>query len=88
MLPGAQSGKIVVECTRAERPQRVRFVNGGPIEVCLDLELHPERASTRLVADFDARPRGLFRIIFPIFLFVMRRQEKKNLRNLKKALER
>jgi len=42
------------------------------------------RGSTR----GSTRPRGLFRLVFPIFLMVMRRQEAANTLNLKKALER
>jgi hypothetical protein len=82
-----QSGKIEVECIRADRPRRVTFLNGGPVEVCLDVTLEPVGSATRLVARFDARPRGLFWLVFPIFLLVMKRQEKKNVLNLKNALE-
>jgi hypothetical protein len=82
-----QSGKIEVECVRADRPRHVTFVNGGPVEVRLDVTLEPVGSATRLLARFDARPRGLFWLVFPIFLLVMKRQERKNMLNLKKALE-
>jgi carbon monoxide dehydrogenase subunit G len=83
-----QSGKIEVHCVEAERPRKVRFVNGGPIEVDLAVTLEATPQGTRLDARFDAKPRGLFRLVFPIFLMVMRRQEAANMLNLKKALER
>jgi carbon monoxide dehydrogenase subunit G len=82
-----QSGKIEVRCVEAERPRRVRFVNGGPIEVDLAVTLEATARGTRLEARFDARPRGLFRLVFPIFVMIMRRQEAENMVNLKKALE-
>jgi hypothetical protein len=47
-----------------------------------------EDNQTRLYVDFDARPKGFFRLLFPIFLIVMRRQEKANMVNARAALER
>ena len=82
-----QSGKIEVNCVEADRPRKVRFLNGGPIEVDLAVTLEATARGTRLDARFDARPRGLFRLVFPIFLMIMRRQEAANMVNLKKALE-
>ena len=82
-----QSGLIEVECVRAERGRHVTFVNGGPIEVTLNVELTPTRSGTRMRAHFDATPRGWFRLIVPVFLLVMKKQEKENLANLKRALE-
>jgi carbon monoxide dehydrogenase subunit G len=63
-----QSGKLEVHCVEAERPRKVRFVNGGPIEVDLAVSLEPTARGTRLYARFAARPRGLFWLVFPIFL--------------------
>jgi hypothetical protein len=82
-----QSGLIITECTRYDRPHGWTYVNGGPVEVTLDISLAPRGDGTTLVSRFDARPKGLFRVIFPIFLVMMRRQEKTNMANLKGALE-
>jgi hypothetical protein len=82
-----QSGKIEVECIGFDRPNGWTYRNGGPVAVTFDVRLSEEDGATRLVSRFDARPRGMFRLIFPIFLVVMRRQEKANMRNLTRALE-
>ena len=42
----------------------------------------------RLEAVPDARPHGLFRLIFPIFLVMMKREERANMSHLRDALER
>lgn len=82
-----QSRHIEVECTAFDRPHRWVYVNGGPVAVTLTINLMAEGPGTRLVSTFDAQPRGLMRLGFPIFLRVMRRQEAENMRNLKKKLE-
>ncbi|MCA1819979.1 MAG: SRPBCC family protein [Thermoplasmatota archaeon] len=82
-----QSGHIDVECTGFERPTAWTYHNGGPVVVDLSIRLTPEGGGTRLVARFEAHPRGLFRVLFPVFLPVMRKQEKANMANLKRAIE-
>ncbi|RZU75415.1 hypothetical protein EV384_3956 [Micromonospora kangleipakensis] len=42
----------------------------------------------QLHAEFEPRPHGWFRLIFPLFLFAIRRQEKANMTYLREALER
>jgi hypothetical protein len=83
----AGSPIVVTECTRAERPKHVTLVNGGPISVNLDVSLTPTAHGTRLDARFDATPHGFMRLLFPIFLVIIRRQEKANMVHLKAYLE-
>lgn len=40
-----------------------------------------------LASRFDARPQGWFRLVFPIFLLIMRKTERENKVNAKRALE-
>jgi hypothetical protein len=82
-----QSGRIQVECTGFDRPDGWTYLNGGPVAVTFDVRLTEEDGATRLVSRFDARPRGMFRLIFPFFMMIMRRQERTNMRNLTRALE-
>lgn len=82
-----QSGRIQVECTGFDRPNGWTYLNGGPVAVTLDVRLSEEEGATRLVSRFDARPRGMFRLVFPVFLMIIRRQERENMRNLTRALE-
>ncbi len=83
-----QSGSIVCECTKFDRPNGWSYVNGGPVAVHLDISLKRRGQYTTLVSRFDARPRGFFTLIFPIFMQIMKRQEKANMTNAKMALER
>ena len=50
--------------------------------------LEPEGNQTRLLVAFDARPNGWFRLVFPLFYVMMKRQEKANMVNCRAALER
>jgi hypothetical protein len=68
-----QSKLIEVECTDYERPHGWAYLNEGPVNVRLTVELTPVGSGTKLDSTFDARPNGWFRIVFPIFVQVMRR---------------
>jgi len=50
--------------------------------------LEPIPDGTRLHAEFEPRPHGWFRLIFPIFLQVIRGEEKANMTYLREAVER
>ena len=82
------SPHLEVECVEHDRPRRWAFHNGGPIEVMFVARLEPIEEGTRLRADFDARPHGWFRLVFPLFLLSMRREERANMTHLRSALER
>jgi hypothetical protein len=79
---------VDVECVRYERPLSWSYHNGGPIEVTFTARLEPTPAGARLHADFDATPHGWFRLIFPLFLRQMRKEERANMTHLRTALER
>jgi uncharacterized protein YndB with AHSA1/START domain len=83
----AGSPIIEAECTRAERPTHVTLVNGGPISVTLDLSISPIPGGSRMDAHFDATPHGFMRLLFPIFLIILCRQEQANMAHLKAYLE-
>lgn len=82
------SKQIEVECVEYDRPVRWAHVNGGPVAVTFTGRIQPEGGKTRLLVDFDARPKGLFRLVFPIVLVIMRRKEKANMASARDALER
>ncbi|MFZ1677918.1 MAG: hypothetical protein WAT91_11625 [Saprospiraceae bacterium] len=65
----------------------LEFVNGGPLEVTLELTLTSAGDATEMESKFIATPHGFIRAIFPIFRKKMKRQEQENMMNLKKALE-
>ena len=84
---GAPSA-IEVECLEFERPHRWVHVNGGPIAVTFTGTVEPVDGGSLLGARFDARPRGWFRLVFPAFVVMTRRQEKANMTHLREAVER
>jgi carbon monoxide dehydrogenase subunit G len=84
----SKSRHIICECTRFDRPSGWTYVNGGPIEVTLDVTLEPSGDGTTLRASFSAHPKGIAWVFFPVFVRIMRRIEKENTVNLKAALER
>jgi hypothetical protein len=82
------STQIEVECVEFDRPHRWVHLNGGPVTVMFTARLEPEGNQTRLLVAFDARPKGWFRLVFPLFYLMMKRQEKANMVNCRAALER
>ena len=84
---GAPSA-IEVECLEFERPLRWVHNNGGPIAVTFTGTVEPVDGGSLLRARFDARPSGWFRVVFPAFVVMARRQEKANMTHLRHAVER
>ena len=81
------SDTLEVEIMRYERPNYVTFVNGGPLEVKLELSLSNSDKKTEMDSKFIATPHGFLRAIFPIMKSRLESQEQENMKNLKKALE-
>ena len=82
-----QSGLLDVECTRYERPRTWTYVNGGPVAVELTITVEPRHGGTRLTSHGEWRPNGWFRLIFPVFVVIMRRAERGVMVNVRRALE-
>lgn len=78
---------VTMGCTEYEPPKAWRYVNDGPVTVELRVSLSPHGEGTVLTSRFDARPHGAFRLIFPIFVAIMRREEARTMQRLKGALE-
>jgi uncharacterized protein YndB with AHSA1/START domain len=79
---------VELETVAFERPHRWTTHNDGPIEVTFTCRLEAVPEGTRLDADFEPTPHGWFRLIFPLFLVIMRRDEKANMGHLRAAVER
>lgn len=79
---------VELETIHFDRPRSWTMHNGGPIEVTLTCRLEPVPDGTRLCAEFQPRPHGWFRLIYPLFLLMIRRQEKANMRHIRQAFER
>lgn len=79
---------VELETVAFDRPRSWTMHNGGPIEVTLRCTLEAVPEGTRLTTDFTPTPHGWFRLVFPVFLLVMRRQERRNMTLIREALER
>jgi len=79
---------VELETVHYVRPHAWTMHNGGPIEVTFTCRLEPVHEGTRLIAEFQPRPHGWFRLVFPLFLLIIRREEKDNMRHIREALER
>jgi hypothetical protein len=79
---------LEVECVEFDRPRRWVSANGGPIVVRVTGTVDAVGNKSRLTFEFDARPTGWFRLVFPPFMLMMRKQEKANMTHIREALER
>ena len=79
---------VDVTVVEHDRPKVWEMHNDGPIEVVFKARLEPITEGSRLSVDFDARPHGWFRLIFPVFLRRLRRDEKANMTYIREALAR
>lgn len=82
------SPEVVLETLGYERPRSWTMHNGGPIEVTFTCRLEPVPEGTVLRVDFEPRPHGWFRLVFPILLLAFRRQERANMGLLRDAVQR
>lgn len=79
---------VELETVGFDRPRSWSMDNGGPIEVSFTCRLEPIAEGTRLHAEFAPTPHGWFRLVFPIFLVMIRRQEAANMGHIRDAIER
>lgn len=82
------SPNVMLEVVEYERPHRWAVHNGGPVEVTVSCRLEAAAAGTQLFTDFDATPHGWFKLIFPLFLMRLRKEELANMSYIREALER
>jgi uncharacterized protein YndB with AHSA1/START domain len=83
-----QGPVIESTCTLFERPRMWRYENGGPIGVVLTVTLEETPSGgTRMTSRGVWTPNGWFRLVFPVFIRVMRRTERGVVANARRALE-
>ena len=84
-----KGGPVVeLETVAFQRPHSWTMHNAGPIEVTFTGRLEPVPEGTRLHATFEPTPHGWFRLLFPIFLIIIRRDETANMSHLRDAVQR
>ena len=83
-----QGPAVVSECTQFERPRTWQYENGGPISVVLTVTLEPSpTGGSRMTSHGEWTPHGWFRLVFPMFIRMMRRAERGVVENARLALE-
>lgn len=84
----SNSPYVELETVAYDRPRSWTMHNGGPLEVRFTCTLEPVAEHTRLTSDFTPTAHGWFRVVYPVFLVSIRRQEKHNMGLIKSAVER
>ncbi len=79
--------ELVVEIVEYDRPHTWSTYNDGPLEITYTGTLEPVDEGTRLEVELDAQAHGWFRLMFPIFVLLLRRQSKENMERLREAFE-
>jgi uncharacterized protein YndB with AHSA1/START domain len=83
-----QGPVVETECTRFERPRMWRYENGGRISVVLTVTLEPTPSGgTRMTSHGAWTPNGWIRLVFPVFVRVVRRAERGVVAHARRALE-
>ncbi|HVR76957.1 MAG TPA: SRPBCC family protein [Acidimicrobiia bacterium] len=80
-----EASAVEVECIEFDRPRRWVPANDGPIAIRATGIVDAEGDKSRLTFEFDARPIGWFRVVFPLFMLMMRKQEKGNMTYLRRG---
>lgn len=77
-----------VTITTYDRPSRLVFEASGKPDLTIAYTFKPTTEGTDLESDFDFRPRGVLRVLFPLLAPVIRRDVPKQYASLKALCER
>jgi hypothetical protein len=84
-----KSPVVELEILRFDRPHGWAYRNGGAIAVDLDIVLEPvdDGQATILRSRFDAKAHGAMRLVFPLIVASLRREEARNMQLIKQRGE-
>jgi len=77
-----------VTITTYDRPSRLVFEASGNPDLTIAYTFTPAGGGTDLESDFDFRPRGVLKVLFPLLAPVIRRNVPKQYASLKALCER
>jgi hypothetical protein len=77
-----------VTVTGYDRPSRLELETSGNPELTIACTLTPTGDGTELRSDFDFRPKGALKVLFPLLAPVIRRDVPKQYASLKALCER
>ena len=80
--------EYVVTITSYDRPSRLVFEASGKPDLTIACALTRSGDETELESDFDFRPRGALKLLFPLLAPVIRRDVPKQFASLKALCER
>lgn len=85
----SKSPVVELEILRFDRASGWAYRNGGPVAVDLEITLEPldNGLATQLRSRFNATAHGPVRLIFPLLLASLRREEARNMRLIKERIE-
>lgn len=85
-----KSPVVELEILRFDRPHGWAYRNGGAIAVDLEVTLEPVDGgnATILRSRFDAQAHGPMRLVFPLMVASLRREEARNMELIKQRVER
>ena len=85
-----KSPVVELEILRFDRPEGWAYRNGGALAVDLDITLESvdDGRATILRSRFDAKAHGALRLIFPLLVRSLRREEARNMQLIKDRVER
>lgn len=79
---------VEVEIVDYQRPRMWRTRNEGKVEFNFMARLEPVPEGTRLSVDFGVQAHGWSRLMFPMFVLFLRREEKTNMKRIREVFER
>jgi len=84
----ANSGPTVVEVVQFDRPRSWEtHTNARGMSIRFQGTVTDAAPGARYTADLELRPRRLARLVAPLALWAMRRQDQQNMRRIREALE-
>jgi len=86
MVNGGSRYEVTI--TEYDRPSRLVFEATGKPDLTIGYALEPNDEGTELASDFDFRPKGALKILFPLFSPIIRRDIPKQNASLKAFCER
>ena len=82
------SPNLIVECLKYERPTAWVNHNDGALTVTSSYNLSPQKGGTTLHYKFDAEPKGVMKLLFPLMKSRFKKQFPRNLESIKASLEK
>ena len=77
-----------VTITEYDRPSRLVYEASGKPDLTIEYAFEPSGEGTELESDFDFRPKGALKLIFPLLAPIIRRDVPKQNASLKALCER